>query len=198
MKTLKFIVLLTVMLVNVTPYIKDGKVEWKANEAAAQNYTYETGYEPNGCVLPLIFSSTFNVTPVDLIPGKGYYCVQYVLATIMGGNIQKYYDYAISKYGRADINPVQLVDTYEEFGVKFGVTINNPCSLLNLTLGGSKGVFMNPYEHVYLLYIFNRAGSSVPIQNVDIKKYDTRSYPFVSQITAGELEFSNRDRLIWK
>jgi hypothetical protein len=41
MKTLKLIVLLTVMLVNVTPYIKDGKVEWKTNEAAAQNYTYE-------------------------------------------------------------------------------------------------------------------------------------------------------------
>src|SRR5574344_1855317 len=41
MKTLKYIVLLTVMLVNVTPYIKDGKVEWKANEAAAQYYTIE-------------------------------------------------------------------------------------------------------------------------------------------------------------
>ncbi len=41
MKTLKFIVLLTVMLVNVTPYIKDGKVEWKGNEAAAQYYTVE-------------------------------------------------------------------------------------------------------------------------------------------------------------
>jgi hypothetical protein len=41
MKTLKYIVLLTVMLVNVTPYIKDGKLEWKANEAAAQFYTIE-------------------------------------------------------------------------------------------------------------------------------------------------------------
>ena len=41
MKTLKFIVLLTVMLVNVTPYIKDGKLQWKATQAAAQYYTIE-------------------------------------------------------------------------------------------------------------------------------------------------------------
>src|SRR5574344_2709240 len=41
MKTLKFIVLLSVMLVNVTPYIKDGKVEWKTTQAAAQNYIIE-------------------------------------------------------------------------------------------------------------------------------------------------------------
>ena len=44
MKTLKLIVLLTVMLVNVTPYIKDGKLEWKANEAAAQNYVCESNF----------------------------------------------------------------------------------------------------------------------------------------------------------
>ncbi len=45
MKTLKYIVLLTVMLVNVTPSIKDGKVEWKANEAAAQYYTVEYDFD---------------------------------------------------------------------------------------------------------------------------------------------------------
>ena len=44
LKTLKYIVLFTVMLVNVTPYIKDGKVEWKANEAAAQNYVCESNW----------------------------------------------------------------------------------------------------------------------------------------------------------
>ena len=41
MKTLKYIVLLTVMLVNVTPYIKDGKLEWKTTHAQAQAYTIE-------------------------------------------------------------------------------------------------------------------------------------------------------------
>src|SRR5574344_1386048 len=41
MKTLKYIVLLTVMLVNMTPYIKDGKLEWKTTHAQAQIYTIE-------------------------------------------------------------------------------------------------------------------------------------------------------------
>jgi hypothetical protein len=42
MKNLKKLLLLGVMLVNVMPYLKDGKVEWKAAQAEAQTYTCES------------------------------------------------------------------------------------------------------------------------------------------------------------
>ena len=44
MKNLKKILLLGIMLVNLMPYFKDGKVELKGAEVAAQTYTCESNF----------------------------------------------------------------------------------------------------------------------------------------------------------
>jgi hypothetical protein len=212
MKNLKKIILLGMMLVNLMPYIKDGKLQCTITKVKGQNFGDECGtidpWLPNhGGDMTNGFCPYFNTSPNSFDYGitgvvnparedslTNNWCAFYTLSFLRP--LMKPREYATAyhtTYGGdlySGVAPSNLIPFYQANKVNFKQGVVDKCTLIEKLSTNSKGLLILPGGPVFVYFLFKRLDGEI-LENVTILSFNTDNTPFVNDETISDISLTS-------